>query len=464
MNTIKNMKKLVISSILIFSVISNLWAIDEKYTRGYIMEPSVVNTTDNETAMSFLKDKVVYSVIDAQGNIKIYSAVIDEANIELKEPPVEMPEMQKLGIYGTFGFDESTGHIYFSRYDKGTKNYMLYTSTMKDENKWSKPKRMKIQGLRGFINTGSATVNAGWLYRNPGFSGFFNPTLAQDGRVYFSGDFSSGHGDRDIWYVHPLGGNKWSMPQNVGTIANTDAREDYPFVSGDSLLYFASKKAHGDFDLYVSKKEGGQWQQATALDPIYNTSSDDYNLIGTDKVLYFISGRNAAKGDDIYRPMRINIGEMLVLTEPRPLPEPDAVFRTFPWKLFYFDFDKDVLNPEFLAELDELYVVMQDYKLDFDFVIKGHTDERGSVPYNERLSYRRAQRIYRLLIERGMPAGKMRIEAFGKSQPEVPNAVTEEEHARNRRVEVDIVRTAQEQAERATMENSNTAPDVFVTE
>jgi outer membrane protein OmpA-like peptidoglycan-associated protein len=34
----------------------------------------------------------------------------------------------------------------------------------------------------------------------------------------------------------------------------------------------------------------------------------------------------------------------------------------------------------------------------------------------------------------------MHIEPYGESQPVVPDAETEEEHAQNRRVEVDIVR------------------------
>ena len=456
-----NMKKIIIVAILIFSTVSNLWAIDEKYTRGYVMLPSVVNTTNDETAMSFFKNKVVYSLIDERGNIKIYGAVINDSIIELKEPE-EMKEMQDLGIYGTFGFDEKTNKIYFSRYDKKTKNYMLYRSVLTGENTWSKPKKLKIQGLRGFINTGSATVNAGWLYRNPGFSGFFNPTLAQNGsRIYFSADFSTGKGERDIWYIDAAKGNKWSMPQNMGEVANSVAREDYPFASGDSLLYFASKKAHGDFDLYVSKKENGEWQPAVALAPMYNSLADDYNLIGTDNVLFFISGRNESKGDDIYRPQRISIGEMQAFIEPRPVPEAAPGFRTFPWKLFYFDFDKDVLKQEFIDELDELYVTMQDYVLDFDFVIRGHTDERGSEAYNQRLSYRRAQRIYRLLIERGMPAHKMKIEAYGKSEPVIRDAGTEEEHAQNRRVEVDIVKPPQEEVETSIEIKDDT--DVVVT-
>jgi len=244
------------------------------------------------------------------------------------------------------------------------------------------------------------------------------------------------------------------MPRNVGEAVNSNAKEDYPFVVGDSLLYFATTRAHGDFDLYVSRKVNGAWQPATALSPIYNSSSNDYNLIGTGNTLFFISDRREGYGSDIFRPQRISIGE-LTFVETRPLPEPEPAFRTFPWTLFYFDFDKYVLRDEFIYELDELFVTMQDYVHDFSFVIRGHTDERGSVAYNQRLSQRRAQRIFRMLVERGIPAHRMTIEAHGKSQPVVRNAVTEEDHALNRRVEVDIVRPLEKEEVEPSTEINN---------
>ncbi len=91
--------------------------------------------------------------------------------------------------------------------------------------------------------------------------------------------------------------------------------------------------------------------------------------------------------------------------------------------------------------MDELFVAMQDYIQDHTFVIHGHTDSRGSVAYNDKLSVNRALRIYNMLLERGIPADKMTYIGHGFRKMVVPNAQTEEEHAQNRRVEVDIVRT-----------------------
>lgn len=453
------MKKILILSFLTLLIANAFAGIHEKYTQGYRMLPSVVNTKNSETAMSFFKEKIVYSVIDSTGNVKLYSAAINKPFIELEDLQEEN-EMTDLKIHGTFGFDEKTNKIYFSRYDKSTKNYMLYESTLTGENSWSKPKKLKIEGLSGYVHTGSATVNAGWLYREPGFSGFFNPTLAKDGsRIYFSASFSGGKGERDIWYVDAKDKNKWTMPQNIGEGVNTSGKEDYPFVLGDSVLYFATTTdSYGGMDLSISRFKDGKWDKAEALDHIYNSSEDDYNLIGTPDVLYFISGRNTGHGDDIYRPARMEVGEMTWrLAEAKPEAEPYVALKSFPWKLFYFDFDKDLLSQEFIDEMDELFVAMQDYIQDHNFVIHGHTDSRGSVAYNEKLSLKRAQRIYTMLIERGIPAEKMSVVAHGFRNMVIPNAQTEEEHAQNRRVEVDIVRA--NEADNANSDNEDSGSE-----
>lgn len=433
------MRKKSMSVFLLLTLFLNTFAIHKKYSEGYEMLPSKVNTKDSEKAMSFFNGNVVYSVIKEGQDPILYMATVNDT-IELQDAQ-EMPKMTKLGIYGTFGHDAALNKIYFSKYDKSTKNFMLYESSQKGE-KWSKPKKLKIKGMSSYRKEGSPLVNAGWLYRAPGISGFFNPTLANGGnRIYFTSDFPIGKGGRDIWFINKEE-DGWSMPENVGDVVNTTGKEDYAFVSGDSLLYFSSNNGNsGGLDLFVSKIEDGKWSQSVPLDSIYNSSVNDYNLIGNEKGLFFISSRNTEQADDIFRPAQLKIVELELIEEPMPEPPvPVVEKKTFPWKLFYFDFDKDLFKPEFKDDLDELYLAMLEYIEEYNFVIKGHTDERGSVSYNERLSLKRATRIRALLIEKGIPAEKMVVEAFGESQPVHPNAKTETEHSLNRRVEVDLIK------------------------
>ncbi len=87
-------------------------------------------------------------------------------------------------------------------------------------------------------------------------------------------------------------------------------------------------------------------------------------------------------------------------------------------------------------KLDEVAAALQ--KSDAErFVVEGHTDSRGSDATNEELSYRRAQTVRDYLVERGVPAEKIRATGYGKSRPVADNA-TAEGRANNRRVEIII--------------------------
>ncbi len=72
--------------------------------------------------------------------------------------------------------------------------------------------------------------------------------------------------------------------------------------------------------------------------------------------------------------------------------------------------------------------------------VEGHTDSRGSREYNLALSQRRAEAVVRFLVERGgVDAARLEAKGFGPDKPIVPEARTRADHARNRRVEFNIV-------------------------
>ncbi|NBX15790.1 MAG: OmpA family protein [Proteobacteria bacterium] len=68
-------------------------------------------------------------------------------------------------------------------------------------------------------------------------------------------------------------------------------------------------------------------------------------------------------------------------------------------------------------------------------VIEGHTDIRGDLEYNNRLSLARANAVKDVLQRSGVPASRMRAAGFGPSRPLDPNQ-DEVALARNRRVEL----------------------------
>ena len=87
-------------------------------------------------------------------------------------------------------------------------------------------------------------------------------------------------------------------------------------------------------------------------------------------------------------------------------------------------------------KLDEVAAALQQSDAE-KFIVEGHTDSVGSEATNEELSNRRAQTVRDYLIDRGVPAEKIRAVGYGKSRPVADNA-TAEGRANNRRVEIVI--------------------------
>ncbi len=72
--------------------------------------------------------------------------------------------------------------------------------------------------------------------------------------------------------------------------------------------------------------------------------------------------------------------------------------------------------------------------------VDGHSDERGRRAFNLRLSKRRAEAVRKYLISKGgVEEKRVLAEGYGPDQPIVADATTAEDHAKNRRVEFNIV-------------------------
>lgn len=102
-----------------------------------------------------------------------------------------------------------------------------------------------------------------------------------------------------------------------------------------------------------------------------------------------------------------------------------------------FDFNKAELrteNREVLSRLVGVLLTFDDYGLQ----IFGHTDDVGSVEYNQQLSEQRAQVVKDYLVESGIDEEVISILGMGKTSP-VVEGTDDAARQRNRRVEVAIV-------------------------
>lgn len=82
----------------------------------------------------------------------------------------------------------------------------------------------------------------------------------------------------------------------------------------------------------------------------------------------------------------------------------------------YFDYDRSTLNEEGRAKLEANARLLREEQ-DWQLVITGHCDERGSRDYNLVLGERRAQAVKRYLDDLGIPTSKVQLASYGKEKP-----------------------------------------------
>ncbi len=102
----------------------------------------------------------------------------------------------------------------------------------------------------------------------------------------------------------------------------------------------------------------------------------------------------------------------------------------------YFLEGKDELTSDSKAELDKMFGELKRRPLP-DIVVIGHTDTVGSLPFNDRLSLQRAERLREMLVTLGIPGERVQAAGRGKRELLVPTDENVSE-ARNRRVEINV--------------------------
>jgi len=101
-----------------------------------------------------------------------------------------------------------------------------------------------------------------------------------------------------------------------------------------------------------------------------------------------------------------------------------------------FDTGRAELNPGAAVKLDQLAQFLNQHP-DRRVEIDGFTDSVGSDAYNETLSQRRADSVKAALVVRGVDAGRINTEGYGKAYPVASNNESGGRQL-NRRVEVVI--------------------------
>jgi len=199
--------------------------------------------------------------------------------------PIAVKELNTPFHDGPLTISSDGNTIYFSRdglsegqyeINKNSKTKLgqqgLYKAT-KIDGKWS-----QIEALP--INSKSYSVTC--------------PSLSKDGKtLFFASNMPGGFGESDIWKVS-VSNNEYGKPENLGAAINTSEKENFPFITEDNVLYFASngKQGFGSFDIFKINLNANEEPQNIGK-PV-NGEKDDFSFSfnKSKNVGYFSSNRN----------------------------------------------------------------------------------------------------------------------------------------------------------------------------
>ncbi|MBO0322519.1 PD40 domain-containing protein [Muricauda sp. CAU 1633] len=134
-----------------------------------------------------------------------------------------------------------------------------------------------------------------------------HPVLSPDGkRLYFVSDMPGSYGESDIFMTEIIGDGTYGPIVNLGENINTRARETFPSITKDGVLYFSSDghQGLGGLDVFATKIAFDDYDQPVVnVGKPINSPLDDFAYIFNPETKqgYFSSNREGGMGeDDIY--------------------------------------------------------------------------------------------------------------------------------------------------------------------
>jgi len=382
----------------------------------------------------------------------------------------------RIGSYDadyTFSPKDSILIVATLRYDtEGGRD--LYIMRQEKDGKWSEPENMG-----GNINT---TMDE--------YSPFYSES---EKSLYFTTAGYPGFGGSDIFRITRLDEtwSKWSSPENVGMDINSRMDEMYfYFDDSDEYAYFArmdtdsiyglvrverpvfllktplvavrgnvlnketNRPINSTISLMILPEERSFGQtisdQTTGAYEILVPSGNEFKIVSEKEGFESYENTFALenRGIEYIYDLNINMGrtlpEVIIAAIDESPEEPVSTQEIEDSKKVIeihdgilsinieFRFDSDVIAVNFFSHLDKIINLLNSTPV--MIILAGHTDNTGPDSYNQKLSERRAESVYKYFVEKGIDPDKIKTVGYGSSKPLTSNA-TKEGRRTNRRVE-----------------------------
>ncbi|MBP6182319.1 OmpA family protein [Flavobacterium sp.] len=194
-----------------------------------------------------------------------------------------------------------------------------------------------------------------------------NPSIDEDGKfLYFASNMPGSIGGTDIWKAAIHSDGSFGSPENLGNKINTSGDENFPFVTGDAILYFSSNGLTGFGGLDVFSVDLNKNETPNNIGNPVNTEKDDFSFtFNTAKNIGYLSS-NRSGVDHIYSAVPVNKGQILTIVKNAKTGEVLADSR-----VVILDKNKKVIDSKLSNEKGEVL-----YKVDYheSYIIEVHKD------------------------------------------------------------------------------------------
>ena len=309
------------------------------------------------------------------------------------------------------------------------------------------------------------TINTPYSERSP----FLHPDMKT---LYFSSEGHAGLGRLDVFKSVRLNDSSWtswSEPVNLGKEINSFGDEyDYKISTDGKLAYLSSLRA-GNYDIqkleipesvrpefvatvwgFITDRKGKpvptkiKWEDLKDGKTIGLLQSDliegsysiilplgkNYGYYIDDPNYYPLSGNIDLTGIN----EEVNIRKDFVLySNSEIINEGIAV----PLENVFFEHNQYKLKSESFSELNRLIAFLKKSP-ELKIEIAGHTDNTGTLEYNNKLSQQRANSVKDYLLKNGIDTQKLEAMGYGPTKPIQTNE-TDAGRAKNRRVEFKVI-------------------------
>ncbi|WP_341215429.1 OmpA family protein [uncultured Wocania sp.] len=312
--------------------------------------------------------------------------------------------------------------------------------------------------------------NLGNVINTESAEGF--PFINNEGVLFFSSDGHVGLGLLDVFATIKGEDNEFVDVVNLGIPVNSN-KDDFSFSMNPNGItgYFASNRrgGRGDDDIYAYHREPIMQVEGVVTDaintkPIPNskitlyddkdnqiaymvTDENGYYQINIDRNKdYKIVGSQEKYIDDYRTFTSKNLQtELTTITANLLLNPVQDVVKLAELNTIYFDFDKHNIREDAALELDKIVNLMLNDYPEMVIRIESHTDSRGKLSYNDKLSIDRANATYEYLISKGVaPERITEHQGFGERRLtngcEDGEKCEEKDHQLNRRTQFIVVK------------------------